>query len=121
MWGLVHSTFVTTPVSVIGLLASYSAPNEWCAQDGATSNPQYAQRISFIPDPRNRSLHDMRPALQVRVQLVGQTSHGTGEPQPAARSQFPHSTWRRSDPIQRGPRSRLYAGLVTCCRSIVVK
>src|SRR5215471_7023460 len=34
--GLVHSILVMTPVTVTGLLASYSAPKEWC--NPATAN-----------------------------------------------------------------------------------
>src|SRR5262245_38989834 len=34
--GFVHSIFVRTPTNVIGLFASYSAPNEWCANNGVT-------------------------------------------------------------------------------------
>ena len=30
-WGLVHSSLVTSPVTVMGLFWSYSAANEWCA------------------------------------------------------------------------------------------
>src|SRR6185503_16292467 len=34
LWGLVHSIFVTTPLTVTGWFESYSAPNEWCAKAG---------------------------------------------------------------------------------------
>src|SRR3982751_796305 len=33
-WGLVHSSFVIAPVSVIGLSRSYSAAKAWCAYSG---------------------------------------------------------------------------------------
>src|SRR5205823_4474838 len=35
--GLIQSTLVTEPVSVIGLFRSYCAANEWCARTGAAA------------------------------------------------------------------------------------
>src|SRR6266850_4967465 len=34
MWGFIHSTFLTTPVTLIGLLTSNCADSEWCAISG---------------------------------------------------------------------------------------
>src|SRR6476659_9600528 len=58
--GLIHSTFVTGPLSVIGLLRSYCAENEWCAWTGTfarirtriahTDNDQYFMDSSFLDD-----------------------------------------------------------------------
>src|SRR5262245_60343634 len=31
MWGFIHSTLVTVPLSVMALLLSYCAAKEWCA------------------------------------------------------------------------------------------
>src|SRR5262245_2769463 len=50
-WGLIHSIFVTVPLSLIGLLASNSAENAWCARAGTTANSipnAAATRPSFI-------------------------------------------------------------------------
>jgi hypothetical protein len=54
-WGLVHSMLVIVPVSEMGLFASYSTPNEWCARAGALAPSastipakQIARGLNFI-------------------------------------------------------------------------
>src|SRR6516162_122482 len=58
--GLVHSILVTTPVTVTGLFASYSAPNEWWARSGvvqqvrataSTPNSKRGRPISHLGLP----------------------------------------------------------------------
>src|SRR5690349_1473163 len=44
MCGLVHSTLVTVPDMVSGLLESYSAANEWCADTGTARQQQTARK-----------------------------------------------------------------------------
>jgi hypothetical protein len=48
VWGLVHSLFVTTPVSVMGLLESYSSPKEWCAASGVASKVVAASNVQGL-------------------------------------------------------------------------
>src|SRR4030095_13724762 len=47
--GFVHSIFVRRPVPVIGLFASYSAPNEWWASNGAA---KHETRVKAANIPR---------------------------------------------------------------------
>src|SRR5687767_1956519 len=66
--GLVHSTFVTVPVSLIGLSRSNSAENEWWAWLAATGQKATiattrainSRLIDALPPckNRNRPLHD---------------------------------------------------------------
>src|SRR5687767_12317062 len=39
MWGFIHSTLVTLPMKVMGLVLSNSAEMEWCAASGNASTP----------------------------------------------------------------------------------
>src|SRR6267154_2057707 len=50
MWGFCHSTLVTVPVNVTGLLASNSAAKEWCASTGtaARSRPKAATKTEIF-------------------------------------------------------------------------
>src|SRR3954470_21770922 len=67
--------FVTTPVSVIGLLASYSAPNKWCAEGNAersriaSSSPTVDLVLSMCSPLANHLFRDGLQ-LQVRCALV---------------------------------------------------
>src|ERR1700674_3348102 len=77
MWGLVHSTFVTTPVTVMGLLASYSAPKEWCAQTGIARNTPHAKTIDrFIDPPESESTR-----FRVRSSIVRSINGTNLQPQ----------------------------------------
>src|SRR6185295_11215045 len=38
MWGFCHSTLVIVPVTLMGLLSSNSAANEWCAATGTAAD-----------------------------------------------------------------------------------
>src|SRR5206468_1866346 len=55
MCGFAHSTFVTTPLSVTGLLMSNSAAKEWCADrvraSTSTTAAQVTKRFVFIFAP----------------------------------------------------------------------
>src|SRR4051812_31169747 len=59
MCGLVHSIFVTLPLSLMGFDASYSAAKEWCARAGisaastlAVNESKAARKAVLTPHPR---------------------------------------------------------------------
>src|SRR5262245_37330467 len=72
MCGLLHSTLVTTPVTLTGFVESYSAANEWCAKAsvGAAMKPAISRlaTVFFM----FALLYFFRPASQFVTTVMGE-------------------------------------------------
>src|SRR4051794_39909500 len=68
MWGLVHSTFLMTPVIFTGLVSSNSAAKEWCAASGANAararHAASARRVLMGASPFDTIYYEILSVLQ---------------------------------------------------------
>src|SRR5437762_647627 len=83
MWGFCHSTLVTVPVNVTGLLASNSAAKEWCASTGtaARSRPRAATKTEIFLISSLHAKFTVRQAIYYRRFFVWEStirSHSNG-------------------------------------------
>src|SRR5262245_24279304 len=78
MCGFVHATFVTTPVSLIFFVPSYSVLNEWCASTGPvrqamTPRPAVMIPIVVLMPTSSLSLVGRREGSRLSVLVVFET------------------------------------------------
>src|SRR5215471_18050505 len=65
MCGFCHSTFFTTPVTVTGFVASYSAENEWCENAAPANRNRAPNKKRMIFMLNSTSLHLVMDDLAV--------------------------------------------------------